>query len=122
MSFDFLKLEEKHKEVRKAVDDDEPGHAQSEVGDVLVSYIRHAFPGGFFHAPMHPQKSANEIIDEMMVDVARGDGIASKATFDLSQVKWAIADRRKYPEHWVKKHKEANLLEQLVGERPELFV
>ena len=80
MPFDFLKLEEKHKEVRKAVEDGEPGHAQSEVGDVLVSYIRHAFPGGFFHAPMHPQKSANEIIDEMMAPAAKASHPRRRST------------------------------------------
>ena len=122
MPFDPFGLEKVHENVERAIRDNEPGHAQSDVSGVLVSYIRNDFPGGFYHAPMSSQMKAAEMLDEMMVDVARGEGMASPATFHRSQLEWAITNRRRYPERWVKKHKEATLLEALSENRPELFV
>ena len=122
MPFDPFRLDETHEKVREAIQARKIGFAQSDVGGVLVSYVRHEFPGGLYHAPMVPQKRANEILEDMMIDVARGEGIASDRTFDLAQLEWAIKDRKKYPTHWVKKHKEAELLLALQEERPDLFV
>ena len=122
MPFDPFGLEETHETVREAIKARKIGFAQSDIDGVLVSYIRHDFPGGLYHAPMDPKKKANEILEEMMIDVARGEGAASDGTFDLAQLEWAIKDRRKYPTHWVKKHKEAELLQSLRETRPDLFV
>ena len=64
----------------------------------------------------------HDMLQEMIVDVASGEGIASPRVFRRSLVNWMIDDRRAYPKKtWPKKDAEANRLETLLTNRPELF-
>lgn len=122
MSLDIFILNKVHEEVREAIRDGKAGYAQGAQGDTKVSYIRDHFPGGLYHAPLFPQPSATQILVELMLDAARGEGEATSRVFERSDAEWAIKDRRRYPEHWLKKHVEADLLERLLADSPELFV
>ena len=65
----------------------------------------------------------NDIMQEMIVDVASDEGLASSRTFRRSFVAWMIEDRRAYPKGvWPKKHAEADRLQALLDGRPDLFV
>ena len=74
------------------------------------------------HAPLHGMK-AHDIMQEIIVDVPRNEGLASPMTFRRSFVHWMIDDRRAFPKGtWPKKHAEADRLQALLGNRPELFI
>ena len=123
MTFDPCGLEATHKKVRDAVFAGTPGFAWSDdIAGVKVSYIRDGFPGGFYHSSVNsPYAGANDLMEALILDVARSEGDASKETFDKSQIQWMITDRRRYPRSRVKKHNEANDLEKLLNDRSELF-
>lgn len=107
MPFDPFGVDQHHEMVRDRIHRGEPGLAQSVVGDVLVSY---EVGGSITHGPVL-DRSLQSILDEMIVDVAHGEGIAGPRTFARGRVRFAIDDRREYPSHWIKKHAEADMLE-----------
>ncbi len=108
MNFDPFGVDRHHEEVRRRIADGQHGLAQSVVGDVLVSY---EVGKSITHGPVL-DRSIQSILDEMILDVARGEGIAGPETFARSRVQFAIEDRREYPKHWAKKHAEADLLQK----------
>ncbi len=65
--------------------------------------------------------SIGKVVEETILDVARDEGIASRAAFSQSRVEWMIRDRRGYPSHGKNKRKQAELLEQLLESRLHLF-
>ena len=109
-----------HDEVRKKIENEEEGYAQSEVGDGLVSYVAGRFPGSVTHAHFLDMP-IGKILEDMILDVAREEGRATNRTFARSRLDFMIADREAYPDHWVKKHKEAALLRTLRDTKPRLF-
>jgi len=112
MPFDPFGLEEYHAKVREKIAGREPGWAQSQIGRVLVSYRRgRGFTGAHGLGDPRNDPFLHDVLDEMLIDVARGEGIASPATFDRDYVERAIEDRRLFPDHWTKKHRQADLLE-----------
>ncbi|WPZ32728.1 hypothetical protein T8K17_15925 [Thalassobaculum sp. OXR-137] len=108
MRFDPFGIDEHHANIRDRISRGDPGLAQSIVGDVLVSY---EVGQSITHGPVL-DRTIQSILDEMIVDVARGEGIASPQTFSRTRIRFAIDDRREYPAHWTKKHAEADLLER----------
>lgn len=110
MTFDPFGIEAYHEDVRQRIARGEEGLAQSDVSGATVSFDADGHPGSITYGP-YLSLSATEILDEMIVDVARGEGVASNRTFDRDRVRWMIADRRKYPARWTKKHKQADDLE-----------
>lgn len=107
MPFDPWGIEDHHKQVRERIQHLEHGLAQSVVGDVMVSYeVGHSIT----HGPVLDLPLI-AILDEMILDVARGEGVAGPKTFMKSAVRFAIENRRAYDPSWVKKHKEAEDIE-----------
>ena len=121
MPFDPFKIHEHHEKVRQLIENDEPGYAQSEIGSTLVSYDATEMPGVMTASPIGPGKGNEEILEEMILDIALDEGIASKQVFAKFRVEWMIRHRRMHPSRWKKKHREAEMLSQLVANRPELF-
>lgn len=107
MPFDPFGIEAHHRRVRERIAAGEEGLAQSEVGTVRVSY---EVGGSITHGGWLDLK-LNEILDEIIVDVAREEGIAGPRTFLRSRITYMIEDRRDYPPHWKKKRKEADDIE-----------
>ena len=113
-----------HALVRQKIDDGVEGYAQSDVRGVLVSYdAGTGFPGGITHGGFLDPRSVSikDIIDEMVLDVARGEGIASDRTFTRAWIERMLEDRRGYPDNRAAPHREAALLGTLLRERPGLF-
>ena len=116
-------IDEKHDEIRKAIKDGKEGYAQSDVGGTMVSlHLKNGWNTNLYHAPLHGMK-AHDIMQEIVVDVASDEGLASPKTFRRSFVNWMIDDRRAFPKGtWPKKHAEAYRLQALLSNRPELFI
>ena len=108
--FDPFETERYHDTVRRRIQNGEPGLAQSEVDNVLVSYDREGSPGSMTYSGFL-EMSVREILDEIILNIARGEGIASESTFDRGRVEWMIDDRRQRPESFDELHAEADLLE-----------
>lgn len=107
MPFDPFGIDAYHAKVRENIAGGLEGFAQSEVDDILVSYeVGHSIT----HGPVLSKPIA-KILDEMILDVARGEGVAGPKTFLTSRVRFAVDDRREFPEHRLKKHKEADDIE-----------
>ncbi|MEM9059942.1 MAG: hypothetical protein AAGD13_05725 [Pseudomonadota bacterium] len=96
-------LDHYHRTVRHRIISDEPGWAQGEITGVLVSYNR---TQGLTAAPV-PRNA----LDELLVDVAREEGIASPGTFSRAYVRQRIDELRMRPAWTLKSHRQAHLLE-----------
>ena len=118
MAFDPFGVLAYHETVRERIGRGEPGLAQSFVGSELVSY--EVNESGWGQATGNLPAGV-DAVDEIILDVARDEGIASSRVFAMARVNWMIADRKAYPAHFPKKQAEAALLEGLVQRRPELF-
>lgn len=113
MPLDLYGIEEYHEDIRRRIGENEPGLVQSVVGDVLVSWDRNSFwKGPTYSRDPYGRPDPAAILDEMIVDVARGEGIASDRTFNRSRIVWMVEDREAYPDEprWAKKRNEALLL------------
>jgi hypothetical protein len=122
-SWDPFGIEKLHDTVRKEIGDKVEGRAQSDISGTMVSLVleKDGDPK-FFHIGMNGMRH-NDIMQEMIVDVASDEGLASSRTFRRSFVAWMIDDRRAYPKGvWPKKHAEADRLQALLDDRPDLFV
>ena len=118
MAFDPFGVLAYHQTVRERIARDDPGLAQSFVGSELVSYEVNENGWGQLTGNVHASVDA---VDEIILDVARAEGIASSRVFAMARVNWMIADRKAYPPQFPKKQAEVALLERLVQQRPELF-
>lgn len=122
-SWDPFGIEKLHEDVRQEIRDMVQGRAQSDISGTMVSLVleKDGDPK-FFHIGLNGMKH-NDIMQEMIVDVASNEGLASAKTFRKSLVAWMIEDRRAYPEGvWPKKHAEADRLQALLDGRPDLFI
>ena len=118
-----MSIQDVHADVFKRITEKKPGYAQSSIGDIRVSFIRSKDLIGTFTHGHHIEKSFRDVIEEMILDVARGEGLASPRTFTKFRVQYMINDRREYPSYWTKKHKEAEILENfyIEGEGREIL-
>ena len=113
-------VEEHHADVRRKISAGEEGYAQSDVEGQIVSYSAPHYPGTMTHSfPI--SKGIGQILEEMILDVARDEGIASPKTFSRDRAEWMVRDRLAYPSYWKKKHKEAALVQMLLANQPDLF-
>lgn len=119
MPFDPFGIQRYHEDVRERIGRGEPGLAQSFVGRELVSF--EVDEKGWGHLQGNVPAGV-DAVEEMILDVARHEGIASSAVFAAARVAWMIRDREAWPSDVPKKHQEAALLRQLVQRRPELFI
>jgi hypothetical protein len=124
--WDPFGISRRHQEVREKIHRGEEGYAQSDISGQIVSYENDEYPGTLVYG-FRPVDQTNKplsfdaIIEEMMLDVARNEGIASKGAFSKDRAEWMIKDKSRYPEHWAKKHAQAKLIKDLLTNRPELF-
>ena len=121
--WDPFGIEKLHDDVRREIRDKVQGRAQSDISGTMVSLVleKDGDPK-FFHIGLNGMKH-NDIMQEMIVDVASNEGLASDKTFRKSFVAWMIEDREAYPEGvWPKKHAEAKRLQALLDGRPDLFI
>jgi len=108
MPLDPFGIDQYHDSVLERIDRGEKGLAHSRVGNVRVSY---EVGKSITHGPVI-DRTIQSILDEMILDVARGDGKAGPETFAHSRVRFAIDNRREFPADWKEMHAEADLLEQ----------
>lgn len=119
----FAGVNKFHKSVRKKIKKGEPGWAQSDIQGTIASYNRKiGWTGtGLALSPTNP--FLHDQMEEMLVDVARDEGIASPETFNRDFVVRLIEGLRLYPRWNRKPHKKAELLENfyLKGDGAELL-
>lgn len=106
-----FKIDDHHKDIALKIKHDVEGHAQATVDHTLISYSR-GWPGTMTHVPIpNPQVwGFPEILEQMIVEVAAGRGIASPKTFLETRVLHMIKDRELYPSYRADKHQEAAML------------
>ena len=113
MSFDPFAIHDHHEKVRAKIEAGEPGYAQSVVNEVLVSYESASFRGPVYAYDAvafgtTPRLSA--ILEEIIIDVARGEGVASPRTFSRARIERLVADMQSFPAIYLKPHRHAELL------------
>ena len=113
MSFDPFAIHDYHDKVRAKIEAGEAGFAQSVVDEVMVSYEAAGFRGPVYaYDPVAfgttPRVSA--ILEEMIIDVARGEGVASPRTFRRARVERLVADLQSFPVIYLKQRERAKLL------------
>ena len=106
-----------HDDVKRRIESGEPGLAQSQIGvsdpnkpqypgEVRTSYDGAAFSYAFSPYPGIPSYIMNDVIyDEMVLDVALGQGIASEAVFSRLRVAKMVSDNLAYNSNFPSKHK-----------------
>lgn len=108
----FWGIDEYHAAVRVKIAKHEPGWAQSEVDGVLFSH--HPARGFTSAEPVHKaldEPRAREVYDKMLVDVARGEGLASPKSFCRDYVKRLIKGLRVFPDCRTDKQRRADMLQ-----------
>lgn len=114
MLYDPFGVLRHHEEVRLKIQAREPGYAQSVIGDVMVSFEAASFHGPVFaHFPLVMGgllTRTTDVIDQLILDVARGDGIASPYCFSRARVERIVNDFKSYPENYLKLHRKAQIL------------
>jgi hypothetical protein len=113
VSFDPSAIYDYHDKVRAKIEAGEFGFAQSVMNEVMVSYESASFRGPIYgYDPvafgMTPRLSA--ILEQMIIDVARGEGIASPRTFSRARVERLIADMQSFPANYLKPRRRGELL------------
>jgi hypothetical protein len=119
--WDPFGIEKIHQEVSQAINDKKDGYAQSDVSGATVSLYFDDCQTRLYHQPLDGMRH-RDIVQEIIIDVASKEGLASDKTVRHSFVNWMIDDRRAYPKRFAKQHAEADRLETLVKDRPDLFV
>lgn len=115
MPYDPFGILRHHEEVRRKIIAREPGYAQTVIGDVMVSFEAASFHGPVFtNAPlsMGLVVRTSEVVDQIILDVARGDGIASPYCFSRARVARIVNDFQSYPETFLKLHRAAKVLSE----------
>jgi hypothetical protein len=118
MAFDPFGLDKHHADVRARISNGEAGLAQSSIGSALASYEVDSKGWGTFTGNV---PAGIDAVGELILDVARDEGIASAKVFSKDRVAWMISDREAYPAHFPKQHAEAKVLRDLVARRADLF-
>jgi len=114
VSFDPFAIHDHHEKIRTKIEAGEPGFAQSVVDEVMVSYESASFRGPVYaydFLALGVTTRASAILDRMIVDVARGEGIASPGTFSRARIERLVADLRSFPLTYLKPHRRAELLD-----------
>ncbi len=113
MVFDPFGIQGYHDQIRDRIDAGEPGFAQSILGEIMVSYEAASYLGPVFAysplgsgLPLH----SSAILEEIILDVARGEGIASPTTFRRMRIERMIEDRQAYPPTFPKMRRQAEML------------
>lgn len=112
---------ERHVEIRAKIDAGEPGYAQATVAGQLVSYHRHSLNGFVYDHPMAAGMHHSEIMEMLILEVAKGQGRATAQTFANSFPRMMIATRRAFNASFGAMHAEADAIAALYRARPELF-
>jgi hypothetical protein len=115
MSFDPFAIHDYHDKVRAKIEAGEPGYAQSVVNEVMVSYESASFRGPIYAydvVAFGTTARVSAILEEMIIDVARGEGIASPRTFSRARVERLVADLLSFPVAYLKPRRRAVLLQQ----------
>jgi hypothetical protein len=113
VSFDPSAIHEYHDKVRAKIKAGEAGFAQSVVDEVMVSYESASFRGpiyGYDPVSFGTTPRVSAILEQMIIDVARGEGIASPRTFSRARVERLVADLQSFPTTYVKLRRRAELL------------
>ena len=113
MSFDPSAIHEYHDKVRTKIGAGEFGFAQSIVNEVMVSYESASFRGpiwGYDPVAFGTTARLSAILEQMIIDVARGEGIASPRTFSRARVERLVADLQSFPATYLKPLRRAELL------------
>ena len=113
MSFDPLAIYEYHDKVRAKIEAGESGFAQSVLDDVMVSYESASFRGpmyGYDPIAFGTTPRVSAMLEKMIIDVARGEGIASPRTFSRARVERLVADLQSFPPTYLKPRRRAELL------------
>ncbi len=114
MPFDPFGIQEFHDEIRSRIEAGEPGYAQSYIGDVMVSFETASFRGPVFsYDPVGFSllPNTNSLLEELIMDIAHQEGIASPKTFRRGRVERMVEDRQAYPAAYPKMQRQAVLLE-----------
>ena len=122
MTWDPFGVQQYHDEVSRRIGMKEPGLAQSVIGRDLASYEVREVDGKLrgqmtTAGPSH----GREAMEELIIDVAKGDGEATASVFSRDRVDFMIKDRKAFGSNWTKKKNELAALVALVEDRPELF-
>lgn len=113
MSFDPSAIHEYHDKVREKIEAGEVGFAQSVVDDVMVSYEAASFRGpvwGYDPVAFGTPPRLSAMLEQMILDVARGEAIASPRTFSRARVERMVADLHSFPSTWLKPRRRGELL------------
>ena len=100
MSFDPSAIHDYHDKIRAKIEAGEIGFAQSVVNDVMVSYECASFRGpiyGYDPVAFGTPPRVSAILEQMIIDVARSEGIASPRAFSRAPVERLVADLRSFP-------------------------
>jgi hypothetical protein len=115
MSFDPFEIYDYHDKVRAKIEAGEPGYAQSVVNEVLISYESASFRGPVYAydvLALGTTARVSVLLDEMIIDVAHGEGIASPRTFNRARVERLVADLLSFPATYLKPRRRAELLQR----------
>jgi hypothetical protein len=115
MSFDPFAIHDYHDKVRAKIEAGEPGYAQSVINEVLVSYESASFRGPVYAYDVVAfgiTARVSVLLDEMIIDVARCEGIASPRTFTRARVERLVADFSSFPITYLKPRRRAELLQR----------
>jgi hypothetical protein len=115
MSFDPFAIHDYHDKVRAKIEAGEPGYAQSVINEVLVSYESASFRGPVYAydvVAFGTTARVSVLLDEMIIDVARNEGIASPRTFTRARVERLVADFSSFPTTYLKPRRRAELLQR----------
>jgi len=113
VSFDPFAIHDYHDKVREKIEAGECGFAQSVVHEVMVSYESASFRGpvyGYDPVAFGTTPRLSAILDQIIVDVARGEGIASERTFSRARVERLVTDLLSFPVTYLKQRRRAELL------------
>jgi len=114
VSFDPAAIHEYHDKVREKIEAGEVGFAQSVVDDVMVSYEAASFRGpvwGYDPVTFGTPPRLSAMLEQIILDVARGEAIASPRTFSRARVERMVADLHSFPATWIKPRRRAELLD-----------
>lgn len=113
MASDPFRIHDYHDKVRARIAAREPGFAQSVIDDVMVSYEAASFRGPVYaYDPMAPGMTprVSALLEQMIIDVAHGEAIASPSTFSRARIERLVSDLRSFPETYLKPRRRAELL------------
>jgi hypothetical protein len=112
MPFDPFGIQQYHEMVRQKIMAGEPGYAQTVLGEVLVSYEAASFGVPvYIHSPCASNSTdAGGVLTQMIIDVARGEAVASPRCFSRERVVRLVGDFAACPETFNKPRRISRLL------------